>query len=79
VYVEEAPGEYAGCASLDARDVPIDAVLEGEDVETVDGQRLVVEAKHVHEHRLVRQEQLAAPRGLHQPQALTGGGLFDEP
>ena len=66
--VEQPAGEHPGRAALDPRHVPLDARLEGEDVRAVDGQRVVVEAQHVDEHRVVGEEHLAGARGLHQPQ-----------
>ena len=60
--LKSPPASIPAAPPLTRCDVPVDALLEGQDVRAVDGQRLVREAQDVDEHRVVGEEHLAACR-----------------
>ena len=76
--VEEPACQHPGGSTLDALDVPLNAVFEGQDVRAIDRQGLVGEPDHVNEHRLVRQEHLTRSGSGHQAKALARRGLLEQ-
>src|ERR671910_1320811 len=75
-HVEEAAGETA-CA-LDAVDIPVDALVEGQDVVAVHGHPLVLEVEDHDLSLILRQEQVAGASGDHELDTLSGEGLLEE-